>query len=64
MSEQIVTVDKKQDELDASPFEEEVSLYAYWSLAELHSLARELDIPNYQHIPRETLIELMIRRLF
>lgn len=48
----------------ASPFEEEVSLYAYWSTEELHNLARELEIPNYQHINREALIEMMIRRLF
>jgi hypothetical protein len=47
-----------------SPFEEEVSLYAYWSTEELHNLARELEIPNYQHINREALIEMMIRRLF
>jgi hypothetical protein len=47
-----------------SPFDEEVSLYAYWSTEELHNLARELEIPNYQHINREALIEMMIRRLF
>ena len=47
-----------------SPFEEEVSLYAYWSLEELHILARELEIPNYQKLNREALIEMMIRRLF
>jgi hypothetical protein len=47
-----------------SSFEEEVSLYAYWSTEELHNLARELEIPNYQHINREALIEMMIRRLF
>jgi hypothetical protein len=47
-----------------SAFEEEISLYAYWSTEELHNLARELEIPNYQHINREALIEMMIRRLF
>ncbi len=46
-----------------SAFEEEVSLYAYWSTEELHNLARELEIPNYRHINREALIEMMIRRL-
>ena len=50
--------------LDETPFEEEVSMYAYWSTEELHNLARELEIPNYAKIPREALIELMIRRLF
>lgn len=47
-----------------SPFEEEISLYAYWSLEELHNLARELEIPRYETFTREALIEMMIRRLF
>ena len=54
----------QDDDESPSPFEEEVSLYAYWSTEELHNLARELEIPNYQHINREALIEMMIRRLF
>ncbi|HEY3488306.1 MAG TPA: hypothetical protein VGL10_09580 [Gammaproteobacteria bacterium] len=49
---------------EESPLEADLSLYAYWSTEELHNLARELEIPNYQHINRETLIEMMIRRLF
>jgi hypothetical protein len=47
-----------------SPFEEEVAHYACWSLTELHNLARELEIPNYEKLTREALIEMMIRRLF
>jgi hypothetical protein len=54
---------ERKDEIE-TPFEEEASMYAYWSTKELHKLARELEIPNYQHINREALIEMMIRRLF
>lgn len=57
----IAHVEKDEPE---SPFEEEVSLYAYWSMQELHNLARELEIPNYQEISREVLIEMIFRRLF
>lgn len=52
------------NEIEESPLEGDVSLYAYWAMEELHNLARELEIPNYEKLPRETLIELMIRRLF
>jgi hypothetical protein len=63
-SYQELTEDSSFTDDTPSPFEEEVSLYAYWSTEELHNLARELEIPNYQHINREALIEMMIRRLF
>lgn len=53
----------KQEQME-SPFEEDIALYAHWSTEELHNLARDLEIPNYQHFNRETLIEMMIRRLF
>lgn len=52
------------EQINETPFEEEVALYAYWSTEELHNLARELEIPSYERLTREALIEMMIRRLF